>query len=117
MGAGLSTAGALAMNFLASLTCIIATIVAHSSDVDDTTMGCLLSYGAGTHMFIATVSCFSRIPSGDSAMHCGLFILGATALGLILIDHEHCSVAALTLGTTTDRPDEKRLLSFDLIRR
>ena len=33
---------ALVMNFLALITCIIATIVAHSSDVDDTTMGCLL---------------------------------------------------------------------------
>ena len=120
-GAGLSTMAALGMNFLASITCIIATIVAHSSDVDDTTMGCLLSYGAGTYMFIATVSCFSRIPSGDSvsqeqhspsesvrrecshgirsqAMHCGLFILGATALGLILLDHEHCSAGGAHAG-------------------
>merc|ERR1711988_1535560 len=37
-GAGLSTMAALGMNFLAACTCIIATLIAHSVDVDDTTM-------------------------------------------------------------------------------
>merc|ERR1711988_747144 len=91
-GAGLSTCGALGVNFIAACTCIIATLIAHSVDIDDTTMGCLLAYGGGTYMFIATVSCFARIPSNggaDSMIHCFLFVLGAVVIGLVLLDHEH----------------------------
>lgn len=61
--------------------------------------GLLLAFGAGTYIHIGAIECMSvvynsRLQSGQTAAVLLAFIVGAVAIGLVLIDHEHCSTTA-----------------------
>jgi hypothetical protein len=91
---GLSTAKAVCVNCLSGCACVVGTLVVYQGDPDATAVGCLLAYGAGTYIYIATVPIFSQVAnltaSREMLWHLALFICGALCIGLVLIKYEDC---------------------------
>ena len=57
----------------------------------------ILAYGGGTYVYIGATECLGRVNqlSGALSMRLQLlslfaFFVGAVAIGLVLLDHEHC---------------------------
>ena len=89
---GFSTAKALAYNFVSGSSVMLGGIAVMAADVSNLDTGMLLAYGAGNYIYCATVHMFSQ-GSKDFAVEIKkllVFIVGAVAIGLILLDHEHC---------------------------
>jgi zinc transporter ZupT len=91
----LHPAVALAINFLSGTGVLLGVIIVCASDVGNGDIGLLLAFGGGTYLYIAFVECMPKIQSHEvSSLVRGcaisLFILGAIAIGLVLLDHEHC---------------------------
>ena len=85
---------ALLVNFASALPVVLGTLLVYALDPDSSSLGCLLAFGGGTYMYLATVPCFSKLTKltrgRDMILHFMLFTLGAVAIGLVLLDHEHC---------------------------
>jgi len=86
---------ALLLNFLSGTSVLLGAIIVLSTDVGDGDVGLLLAFGGGTYMYIAFVHCMPRLQSAKvtpvvRAVGVLMFILGAVAIGLVLLDHEHC---------------------------
>jgi UTP--glucose-1-phosphate uridylyltransferase len=75
-------------------------IVVMSSSVSDVSVGMLLAYGAGNYIYCATVHMFSQGSKSAifDAKRLFAFAIGCVIIGLILLDHEHCTA---TYGTAT----------------
>jgi UTP--glucose-1-phosphate uridylyltransferase len=92
---------ATALNFISGLSTVLGAIITYSSDVGENEEGYILAYGGGIYLYVAVTELGARImdPPGKEGekkfMQSGLmllaFIFGAVCLGLILLDHEHCS--------------------------
>ena len=66
-----------------------------AADVGSKDTGMLLAYGAGNYIYVACVHLFAEVKDvKEMAMRLLWFCIGAVAIGLILLDHEHCSVAS-----------------------
>jgi hypothetical protein len=49
-------------NFLSALSCILGTLPGvYATDPNDSVVGCLLAYGGGCYMYIATVPVFKQV--------------------------------------------------------
>jgi zinc transporter ZupT len=86
---------ALGLNFLSGTGVLLGTIVVLSSDVSDGDIGLLLAFGGGTYLYIAFVECMPKVMSAKvsipvRALAMFVFMIGAIAIGLVLLDHEHC---------------------------
>jgi len=86
---------ALLLNFLSGTSVLLGAIIVLATEVGDGDIGLLLAFGGGTYMYIAFVHCMPRLQSAKvtplvRAVGVLMFILGATAIGLVLLDHEHC---------------------------
>lgn len=73
----------------------IGVIVVLAADVNYYSQGMLLAYGGGVYVHIAATECMSHVYSysGDVKaliMSFGFFCIGCIAIGLVLLDHEHC---------------------------
>jgi zinc transporter ZupT len=92
---GLTVPKALCINFLSALSCILGTLIVYATDPNDSVVGCLLAYGGGCYMYIATVPVFKQVVDQVTAKamitHFFIFFFGALCIGLVLLDHEHCS--------------------------
>jgi len=58
-------------------------------------IGLLLAFGGGTYLYIAFVECMPKLQDAKVSglvrlVGVFMFILGAIAIGLVLLDHEHC---------------------------
>merc|ERR1712070_254927 len=86
---------ALGLNFLSGTGVLLGTVIVLSTDVSNGDIGLLLAFGGGTYLYIAFVECMPKVMSAKvsvpvRALAMFVFLLGATAIGLVLLDHEHC---------------------------
>lgn len=91
---GLSAKKALFVNFLSALPCILGTLVVYGAKPNSTIQGCLLAFGGGNYMYLATVLAvgqFRVVTAKDMLSHFALFLFGAACIALVLLDHEHCT--------------------------
>lgn len=92
---------ALALNFSIGLAVILGGLLVSAVNFAEGTLGLILAFGAGTYIYLgATVSLPAALRARRSPdapgerNHTALvilaFVLGAVAIGLILMDHAHC---------------------------
>ena len=89
---GFSTPKALAYNVISGSSVMLGGVAIMTADISNLDTGMLLAYGAGNYIYCATVHMFSQ---GSKSIEVEIkkllvFIIGAVAIGLILLDHEHC---------------------------
>lgn len=92
---GLRPITALGLNFLSGTSVLLGVIIVLAADVGNGDIGLLLALGGGAYLNIAFVECMPKLHSSQvsgpiRAVGVFAFILGATAIGLVLLDHEHC---------------------------
>jgi UTP--glucose-1-phosphate uridylyltransferase len=93
----------LIYNAMSGFSVIIGVLVVMSADMESYQTGLLLTYGAGVYVYVALVELLSRAVNNNlSALNklIGLiwFSIGAIAIGLVLLDHEHCSSSSNSSG-------------------
>jgi UTP--glucose-1-phosphate uridylyltransferase len=86
---------ALLLNFLSGTGVLWGTIIVLATEVSDRDIGLILAFGGGVYLNIAFIECMSKFQSAKvsgkvRALGILLFIIGSTAIGLVLLDHEHC---------------------------
>jgi UTP--glucose-1-phosphate uridylyltransferase len=89
---------ALLLNFISGTCVILGAILVLALDMTDFDVGMILAYGGGVYMHIAATECMSRVYSVTNNLTLRFiwlvsFVVGATAIGLVLLDHTHCSAA------------------------
>lgn len=93
---GLNPWVAMIFNFVSGMSVILGVIIMFSLDVSETATGMLLAYGGGVYVHIGSTECMSRVYQQASTLFLRFmwllsFVVGAAAIGLVLLDHEHCS--------------------------
>lgn len=91
----LKPAVALLLNFLSGFSVLIGIIIMMSTNVDNFALGMLLAFGAGVYIQIGGAECMPRVYEAAKTINLrvasiAFFTLGALAIGLVLLDHEHC---------------------------
>jgi zinc transporter ZupT len=86
---------ALVFNFLSGTGMLWGTLIVLGTDVNNYDIGMILAFGGGVYLNIAFIECmaiFQRAKVSGLVRLLGVigFMIGATAIGLILLDHEHC---------------------------
>lgn len=93
----LSTVKALALNFASGLSVILGVIIIMSMNkMDDRAIGMILTFGGGIYIQIGLAECMARVYTHATsvklkALGIFAFVVGAIAIGLVLLDHKHCS--------------------------
>jgi len=88
---------ALGINFISGTSVILGTIVIFSIEtLDDYATGMLLAYGGGLYLQIGATECMPRVFEAcknvsERLLCLGTFCLGCLLIGLVLLDHQHCS--------------------------
>ncbi len=87
---------ALLLNFISGTGVILGAILALALNMTDFDTGMILAYGGGVYINIGATECMSRVYNAVSNLTLRFvwllsFCVGAAAIGLVLIDHEHCS--------------------------
>lgn len=103
---GLSPFMAMLYNFISGTSVIIGGMMAVGIDAENPSLGMILAFGGGTYVYLACCECIPeavKIAKRDMAenkleslkMHYvnifGGFFVGCLGIGLILLNHEHCS--------------------------
>merc|ERR1712178_439076 len=100
---GFSTPIALLYNVLSGLSVMLGGIVICAQSLDDKEVGMLLAYGAGNYLYVATVHLFEESKDAlDMILKLLWFCVGCISIGLILLDHEHCSTSGDAEGGGSD---------------
>merc|ERR1711912_116083 len=87
---------ALLCNFLSGLSVILGAVVVLAQDsVSNFDQGMLLAFGGGVYLQIGASECMPRVheyakTSGLKLLSLLAFAIGATAIGIVLLKHEHC---------------------------
>jgi zinc transporter ZupT len=86
---------ALGLNFLSGTGMLWGTLIVLGTDVSNYDIGMILSFGGGVYLNIAFIECMSRFQTAKVSglvrlLGVLMFIVGATAIGLVLLKHEHC---------------------------
>ncbi|KAJ8598519.1 hypothetical protein CTAYLR_001312 [Chrysophaeum taylorii] len=95
--AGLSVTWALVVNFLSGTSVVFGVIAYMATKPGDGGQGLLLAYAGGTYAYLgATQAAHQFIYDPPTSLLAKLnvaffFLLGAVAIGLVLLDHEHCT--------------------------
>jgi len=92
---GLKPLVALFLNFVSGISVVLGAIIVLSNDVSNEAQALLLAYGAGIYVQIATTECMPKMHAIATTTNLRLigfffFALGCVAIGLVLMDHEHC---------------------------
>jgi zinc transporter ZupT len=93
---GLKPVQALVFNFISGLSVMLGAIILLSMDtMENDAKAILLAYGGGVYIQIAAVECMPRMHDTAKTAKTRMlgmffFLLGAMAIGLVLLDHEHC---------------------------
>jgi zinc transporter ZupT len=95
-GGKMSYTSALIWNFISSLSCVLGALIACGVDMNGQERGWLLGYGAGTYLYIAfsqlaPISLLAAKGPKQQLINLFWFILAMVAIGLVLLDHEHCT--------------------------
>jgi UTP--glucose-1-phosphate uridylyltransferase len=93
--AGVPIKSALITNFLSGTSVLFGAITVLSQDVNNESRGLILAFGGGVYIAIAATECMPRVnelATTNVARVAAIlaFCVGATAIGLVLLDHEHC---------------------------
>ncbi|GMH87992.1 hypothetical protein TrVE_jg2379 [Triparma verrucosa] len=88
---------ALMLNFLSGTSIIMGCAVVAESDASTDALGYILCFGAGVYISTGATECMPRVFKYATSFKLRiisflLFAVGATAIGLILLDHKHCEV-------------------------
>eukprot|EP00440_Ansanella_granifera_P075400 gb/GFBE01081826.1/.p1 GENE.gb/GFBE01081826.1/~~gb/GFBE01081826.1/.p1 ORF type:complete len:514 (+),score=101.51 gb/GFBE01081826.1/:1-1542(+) len=88
------------LNFFSGLATLVGAVVAHSAQVSQESEGIILAIGAGVYIYVAATELGPSVAHldmkpGVSPLLTSLtrllgFALGATCIGLVLLDHAHC---------------------------
>jgi len=88
---------ALLFNFLSGISVLLGVVTILAQDkIDNTSLGSLLAFGGGVYIQIGAVEAMPRaFASVKNSVQLRLlalcsFAVGASAIGLVLLDHEHC---------------------------
>jgi len=92
---------ALLLNFLSGTSVILGAIIVLASNVSNFDQGCLLAFGGGVYLQIAASECMPRVYEYAKSIELKLgsilaFSIGAIAIGLVLLKHEHCVPSTAT---------------------
>ena len=87
---------ALLINFAASSSAVIGAVIFLASDTTDHGTGMALAFGGGCYLYVGlcelTEVMFKTVDNAAKLLaRLAFFSLGTIAIGLILLDHEHCS--------------------------
>jgi len=91
---------ALGFNFVSGMSVVLGAIIILSVDtIESQTEGLLLAYGGGIYIQIACTEAMPRVhdlaqTTGHRLLAFLFFCIGCVAIGLVLLDHEHCVPAA-----------------------
>ena len=93
---GLKPFMALGLNFVSGFSVLFGVCIMLSAEPGNFSTGMMLAYGAGVYLEIACTDCMSRVHEFATTIPLRLaafllFCIGAVAIGLVLLDHEHCS--------------------------
>jgi zinc transporter ZupT len=93
---GLKPLVALILNFISGLSVVLGVIIIMSVNVDNRAIGCIIVYGGGVYLQIGLGECMARAYATSTSVPLKLgtiafFALGAVLIGLVLLDHQHCS--------------------------
>lgn len=84
---------ALFINALSGLSVVVGAAIATGIDIGDRDVGMLLAFGGGTYVYLGTVELFdveTKYTVMTKIIGTLIFCIGAIAIGLVLLDHEHC---------------------------
>jgi UTP--glucose-1-phosphate uridylyltransferase len=111
---GFSVPKALAYNVVTGASVMLGGIVIMAAEVSNLDTGMLLAYGAGNYIYCATVHMFSQGSKNilHDAKRLLAFAVGAVAIGLILLDHEHCDASADAGGGDAHAAHDHRRLFY-----
>jgi zinc transporter ZupT len=87
---------ALVCNFVGGMSVLLGAILILLLDVSDLAVGCILALGGGVYLYIAAAECLPRAKLAqtsqvDTLIGLGAFVMGAVPIGLVLLNHEHCT--------------------------
>ncbi|CAM9327704.1 unnamed protein product, partial [Ectocarpus fasciculatus] len=95
--AGLTVPSALAVNAVSGLSVVLGGIVVSATSLSDMSIGVLLAFGSGNYIYLAAAELFPSVHSDtgktsitNKLLGLLLFCAGAAAVGLVLLNHEHC---------------------------
>jgi len=89
---------ALALNFVSGVSVLLGAVIVMSlgDGLDNRSIGMILTFGGGVYLQIGCAECMGRmyaqaksVPLKSAAIL--VFCLGALAIGLVLLDHQHCN--------------------------
>lgn len=94
----LTSSKALLVNFFAGTSVVFGAIAVMAVEgIASKDIGMILAYGGGTYMYIGTTECMGRIIQTEHTISLRLklgylaaFVVGAIAIGLVLLGDEHC---------------------------
>jgi len=87
---------ALLLNFLSGFSVLFGVIATMSTELSMYSQGMLLAFGGGVYVQIGATECMPRVYEYAKStrmrlLALGFFTFGALAIGLVLLDHEHCA--------------------------
>jgi len=89
---------AIVLNFLSSCSAIVGAAIAYKADVSSVVQGAMLAFGAGVYAFVALTELGGdmlhlrgKAVLFDATTSILAFAVGSVAIGLVLLDHEHCA--------------------------
>ena len=96
---------------MSGLSVLLGLIIVFAIDeISDPMVGMLLAFGGGVYLQIGASECMPRVYAGVEAsvasrLYCiAAYVLGALAIGLVLLDHKHCSTGGMGMHTDTLLP-------------
>ena len=87
---------ALLLNFLSGFSVLLGVIITMASESTMYSQGMMLAFGGGVYVQIGATECMPRVYEYTKTtkmrlLGLGFFAFGALAIGLVLLDHEHCA--------------------------
>eukprot|EP00569_Conticribra_weissflogii_P008431 CAMPEP_0171358662 /NCGR_PEP_ID=MMETSP0879-20121228/132_1 /TAXON_ID=67004 /ORGANISM="Thalassiosira weissflogii, Strain CCMP1336" /LENGTH=593 /DNA_ID=CAMNT_0011864751 /DNA_START=25 /DNA_END=1806 /DNA_ORIENTATION=+ len=94
--AGLSIVKGAVLNFASGLFVALGGVLVLASEPSDITIGVILAIAGGVYLNVAATETFPRIERKldnvkDRLLVIFMFAVGATPIGLVLLDHKHCA--------------------------
>ncbi len=93
----LSPFAALSLNFASGLSVMLGAIIVLATTLEHATVGLILAFGGGVYLHVACSEAmptvYANAEKASERFACLLmFVIGAVLIGIVLIDHAHCSL-------------------------
>ena len=91
---GMSIMQAVTVNFLSGLSAVLGALIFLTSNPSNYSKGCAVVFGGGIYLFTALselpASVYKDATPYQLMWRMAAYAIGCIAIGLILLDHEHC---------------------------